>query len=329
MIRLFVHIMLIVGVNILLGVSYCMTVQRDRLPDRWETLGTLFLIGHSEHHNNVFLGSSYSFSFSRCAGAHQRFEYALQEPFHNLSTPGSGVLPAKLFLEQYFARGNTARDVIYFADAPFFYSRLGNENWGTLEHQPFEIGFLFSCIRNRVEFFRLFRYVRRKFSLQWVVDQPLKLPCGTRISAEVVKRRKRSPAGQFTARRNAGYYDEGIRETRLRHYVSQLESLVLTAQEHGARITIAVLPILYEHEPGDRLFLAYLQKLTGETGANFANFTGAMQDPRYFHDMTHMNERGAAHFAREYLAPQLLHQNPDPHDSHAVKHPDSAGQPIR
>ncbi len=305
MTRLFINTTLLLTINIVLGAAYCVQIQRDRSPERWETLGTLFLIGSDEHHENVFLGSSYSFAFSRCAGAHQRVEHALQEPFLNLSTPGGGVLPAKIFLEQYFDRGNTARDVVYFADVPFFYSRLGNEHWITLVHQPLDVPFLISCIKNGEDTISLYRYFRQKFTLKWLVDRPLALPCGPHLPESAVSLAEPAIETRYAGLQKSGYYDEGLREERLVHYMRKLEDMIENTQAHGARVTIVVLPTMPLREPGERLFTWHLQEIAKRTGVTISDLAGQMREPEFFTDLSHLNERGVVHLARNYLAPLL------------------------
>ncbi len=302
MVGLYLRAILILTINVTVGTSFCYWIQQGRSPERWESEGTLFFIGSNTIHNTLFMGSSRGFAFSKCPGVHQRVESELQRPILNLSTPANGVLPAKLYLEHFFARGNTTREIVYFAEAPLFLNDSFNEDMAKLEVQPFDLAFLYRCIRNNVEPERLVWYVRSKFGWDWIQFRPLRPNCETRVLESSTHTFHRQ-----TKRRNRGLYAfGGVEPEKFELRIEYLSQMIQLANRHNARLRIVVLPTLLTSQPGKKFLATELSQFEKDgSTTTFDDFSEAMQEPKYFTDMDHMNERGCTYFAGHYLAPIL------------------------
>jgi hypothetical protein len=61
-------------------------------------------------------------------------------------------------------------------------------------------------------------------------------------------------------------------------------------------------PLLFrQSQPKDSIFEAELQRLLAERGIRFADFSDALDEPKFYFDTDHLNRAGATEFVSRHL----------------------------
>src|SRR5690606_36410579 len=105
----------------------------------WETDARLLNMPSNASRDYVFLGSSHAYLLSRFRDNAEQTESILGGRVENLAMPsGGGLRPARLYLEEFLARGNRTREVIYFLDPFVFYSPGPNDQHKFVYFEPLQ-----------------------------------------------------------------------------------------------------------------------------------------------------------------------------------------------
>ena len=170
------HACILAAINVLLGLLV-LQVHDGRLHyTPWETDSVLLCMPEDTAYDLVVLGASHAYLLSRFEEHHAMMEETLGMRTFNMAMPsGGGVLPARLYLETFLERGNTARHAVYFLDPFVFFSPACNEAHKLVYFEPFQFRFFWKLLRNGYPVRRLFTYLQSKFTYAWLFQpaQPL------------------------------------------------------------------------------------------------------------------------------------------------------------
>ena len=215
----------------------------------------------------------------------------------NLGATGTGPLYNRFVLER-FLRQRRAANVLYVADAFAFHSAQWNEerfaDAKLLARTPWDLelavalgGYVrdegvswrawlaytsgFAKINNADRFQRDAWEGEAQFENAW------------RPSASAVKKR-------------VGYlYPDGTPEAARARYLAQLQRLVATGREAGARVVVVKPPVPASYRaqlPDEAAFDAALAQASAAAGATFLDWSTALPEPRWYFDSDHLNRAG-------------------------------------
>jgi hypothetical protein len=229
----------------------------------------------------------------------------------NLAGPGTGPLYNRFVLEHFLER-RRARNVLYVADGFAFYSRAWNEerfaDAKLLRRTPLEPALAARlwdyAWREGVDPRALLDYVsgfskinnRERFERD-VWEGEAQFEREVRRSATAVKRRI------------AYLYPDPAAEAALARYLEELAAIAALARRSGARLVVVKMPApvqFREQLPGEAVFDAALSRVLSAQQACFADFSAALEAPRFYFDTDHLNRAGLTEFVNAGLKPILL-----------------------
>lgn len=224
----------------------------------------------------------------------------------NLASPGTGPLYNRFVLEE-FLREHHARNVLYVADAFAFYSRAWNEerfaDAKLLARTPFA-----APVAGR-----LWHYARHEG-----VDPRAVLDYASGFSkinnrerfrrdaweGEAQFERTYRPSAAAAKKRLAYLYPEPVSEAALSRYLGQLAAIAGLARDAGARLVVVKppLPEAFRGQlPGEAAFDAALARAVAAQGGCYADFSAALNAPRFYFDTDHLNRAGLTELAERHL----------------------------
>ncbi len=294
MMRLLGRGIILVAMNLGAGLVYVRLLEVHRTFAPWESFSTLHRVPHGEDAAYVILGSSHAARFAGCVGDVSAVQAALGPDGVHLAKTASGVFQQRIFLHEFYVRGNRANTVVYFIDPFVLYSAYWNEAVPLIEFEPIDVTFAWSLFVGGVRPNRLIEYARSKFSLEWYELQPRARRCALE-SVDVVD------AG-LVEKRLAGMYWEGTRPENLARYLKELDWLIELAQSNDSAVILMTTPTLLGSEPDDDVFQAVMGEREQRYGLRFYDFRGVIHEPAMFRDLDHLNTEGVAYFMEEFVA---------------------------
>jgi hypothetical protein len=298
--RLLWRLGLFMVVNVLAGIAVLWAVDAAHAYRPWETDSLLEVMPHDSDVGCVILGTSHAYALSRFRENHRILEEALGMEVFNMGLPAAGgVRPARLFFEEFIARGNRAKNLLYLIEPFVFYAPEANDNHKFVHYEPVRPGFLLRLVRDGYPWRRVFAYVRSKFEAPWLLQQP-----ETMIAHEGMVSTPIDPAR--VEARIATLYWEGQERAAFRRHAPELERIIARAAAAGMRVYLVAPPTLLGHEPGMAVLEDWITTLAGRYTFTWRDHTHAMGAPAYFYDLDHLNTRGVGYYAGQFLAP-LLH----------------------
>lgn len=299
MTRLLVTATMIAGINLSIATTYLHLFKPASPKPPWETSSVLQTMPHHRHVGIVILGTSHARSLSGCSASAEAIENCLETTILNLAKNAAGPMPLRLYTEEFYARGNSADTLIYFADPWAFYNPKWNEEHGFLMDEPLEPRFFAHCITAGRSKRQLFQNARRGFYNR-AFEQHLNESNDCLGHMPNV-----NPA--FIEHRIDHLFDGPPSEKALSRYAEELTKLFSSVRAHNTRIIIATPPTLLGELPGMDAFVHTMESVANNFEAHYFNFTDIMQDPEFFIDHDHLNAHGVAHFAENHLRPALAH----------------------
>ncbi len=292
------------ALNAIAAMTYLNLMQPSQPIPPWKTSSTLRTMPHAEHVDIILLGTSHARNLSGCPASAKAVEESLGTSVLNLAKNGAGPSPLRLYLEEFYARDNSADRLIYFADPWAFYAPKWNEEHGFLMDEPLEPRFFARCVLAGKSPKQLFRYVRYGFIRTAYSEQ-------LTYSNDCFKQLKTiNPS--IVADRIDNLYNGTLSDESLEHYTREFSRLAANALAHGTQLLIVTPPTLLGQLPGMDPFVEAMNALAIECGAHYFNFADIMQEPRFFVDHDHLNAQGVAHFAENYLQPALIESTNQP-----------------
>lgn len=266
----------------------------------WETDSVLLVMPEDKPFGLAILGASHGYLLSRFRENHQILQDTVNRRCFNMAMPtGGGLVPARLYLDTFYDRGNTAEQVVYFLDPFVFYSAGANDAHKFVYFEPFEPRFLWRLIREGYPPRRILTYVRAKFSYAWLTQEPAPLIAHPHALTPA------DVAPERIARRIETLYLEGRQEDIFQRYAPEFLRIAGRCRREGSRFVVIIPPTLLGPEPGAAHVLAWLAEKRAELGFELHNLVNAMPEPRYYYNLDHLNTAGVAHFCQVYLAPIL------------------------
>jgi hypothetical protein len=229
----------------------------------------------------------------------------------NLASPGAGPLYNRFFLE-HFLRKHRARNLLYVVDSFAFASGVWNEDRFAdaklVRATPFEPAIarlLAAYVRNDgVSAQALFDYVAG-FSKVNNRDRFQRDSWEGEAQFERIYR----PSTSAVRKRIAYLYPAPPKDQIMTRYLQDLTRLAEIAQQNGVRVVAVKLPLpaLFRSQlPNETAFDAALAPLLEARRVPLYDFSGEIQDPRYYFDTDHLNRAGLTELMRLKLKSLLL-----------------------
>ncbi len=298
--RFLIRASVLVALNVALAWAVLWAAGAYRSYEQWETDSILYATPKNASFDFVSLGTSRTRIFSEFKDNYDFVAHDLGLRFLNLAIPfGGGILPERLFLENFFERGNRTKAVVLFLD-PFtvFSDRLNREH-RFVYYEPFRVRFLAKLVVNRFPFERIATYVRSKFGRYWFERGPMV----KNRDGRVVDIAHIDPMA-FRKRLN-GLYPEKLDESNFERYMQDVVRIVDMAAKHQSKAYIVLLPTLLGEEPGYAKVMAFLAQCRAQHPFALYDWSKSMQDPKFFADHDHLNYEGFKYLAKNLLQPAL------------------------
>lgn len=266
----------------------------------WETDARLLNMPSNATRDYVLLGSSHAYLLSRFRDNAALTESILGGSVENLAMPsGGGIRPARLYLEEFLARGNQTKHVIYFLDPFVFYSPGPNDQHKFVYFEPLQARFLLRLIGDGYPPRQIFAYGRSKLSYGWFFQkaEPLIAHTGT------VDEASRTP--DRIALRMDSLYMDGLREAYFLRYATELERIMTLCESRDIPLDLVTMPTLLGPEPGDARMREWLTTMAATHLFRSVSFVDAMRDGQWFYNLDHLNTAGVEYFLRTLLEPWL------------------------
>jgi len=277
-----------------------------RLPVE-ETESNIFSVRPNSHYDVVLLGTSRGRVFSR-DGNHDVMEKLLGKSVANLSKGGGGgIMPAELHLDHFFARGNSADQIIYLIDPWVFFAPINNEdNEFFLRDEPFELRILLHLLKDHYPLRRLSAYLQMIPDHDWQEISRYKEPGMAFHTLAAINPEKQAEARE--------YYLKTYKNDDAARYAGYLEKIYRLAQKNGCSLTFIMLPILMDNFPGaDKVDILLRTFVKSKTDVRYYNLIDTMQDRHFFYDHMHFNRTGLTAFCTGVLKPVLTDSDIDIH----------------
>jgi hypothetical protein len=225
----------------------------------------------------------------------------------NLSVVGGGVTVSSLLLEYFLSRHQT-RSVVYVVDSFGFYSAEWNErrlqDRRLFARAPFDPALVALLLRSpaapsiALDYALGFSKInnRDRFAPDTSPDE------GSRFD------RQYRAVAQVDEERLAYLYPAQIDIGTFRNYLTQFEGLISAAQLHGIELIVVKPPIperVRRLIPGEAQFDSTLKGVLDRHGVELDDFSGTVNDARFFQDTDHLNRAGVLEFYHVALAPLL------------------------
>lgn len=250
----------------------------------------------------IFSGTSRTQIMSRFEANHRAMEDGLDANVFSIALPwAGGVKPAYAYLDYCLKQGVRPKALVFCLDPFVLYDEALNENHKFVYFEAFRPGFLYQLIKERFPWRRLFIYVRNKFTLEWLLDEPAPLERFDSMLPGL-------PAKDDIAKRMASLYQAGVKPATFARYAPYVERILQRCADENIAVHIVTLPTLLGPEPGQAEMEQYLQGLHRKYDFTYDNWVDDMQRPEFFFDLDHANTRGVEELVgrfRELLAGQL------------------------
>lgn len=285
--RLLLKILALGLLNAALYALIVTAVESRHAATNWQKPSHFYTIPKDQQFDMVLLGSSEGWAFSR-DGNHHRMENILGMKVFNLSKPGAGLVPAKVYLSYFYKRGNRTKRLVYYLDQWIFYSDKWNEKCYFLDREPIRPGVLPILLENKVHpnvihyyfskklsprhMFHFEKNVRHRDNRRWTV-----------LPTSILKKTVRS------------LYPDKLNSANFEHYSRVFHDIVDMAQRHGAEVTVVLPSAMFTvNVTGSKRnrWLELLERTRRERGVRVYDWRAVLRDGRFFVDPHHLNTDG-------------------------------------
>jgi hypothetical protein len=302
--RFFVKLAAFIAVNAA-GAALFLCVVDSRLHfNQWETDSILLATPTNTELSLLLMGTSRTRILTRVKCNYDCFAREFGSVF-NIAIPfGGGIVPEKIYLDNFYRQGNRAGTILYFIDPFTLFSDEPNRQHRLVYYEPLRPWFLTQLALNEFPMSRILIYVQSKFTTRWCTQTPGDVPRDPHtvqgpLDPEMIRKRVDSL-----------YYD-GLSEEWFTKYAGTLREIMQLARDHKSRLVLAFPPTLLGSQPGELRLLQELTKLRMEYDFEFHDFTEKIKDPSLYSDYDHLNSRGVERFVQEYHKP-ILKQDSSP-----------------
>lgn len=264
---------------------------------QFETDSVLLSMPRGEEVGVLVMGTSRARVLTRVRCNLECLERELGCKVFNIAVPfGGGIVPEKIYLSEFYGRGNRAHTILFFLDPFTMFSPQPNQDHRFVYYEPLRPSMLLAMARSEIPFRRILIYVQSKFTWRWVSQTAGTVPC----DFETVKRK---PDPEKVRQRVESLYFDGLNEGYFQHYAQTLRDILEMAKQRGSRVVIALPPTLLGPQPGADRLMRQLDEFKKSYELEFYDFTGAIMDTELFSDYDHLNSPGVGRFVKEHLAP--------------------------
>lgn len=254
----------------------------------------------------VILGASHAMPLG-FGGFNETMERDTGKRVLNLAAPGTGPLYNRFVLEHFLAQHRTGA-VLYVLDSFAFYSRTWNEDRFAdaklLRRTPFD-----PALARRLFDYSLHEGVDLVAVLDYVSGFS-KINNRERFQPDIwegalqFERAHRPSAAADRKRVEYLYPDAPPDPAAFQRYLGEFAALIDRARESGARVVVVKLPIpsrFHDKLPGESAFDEAVSALLALREVPFHDFSGAMDEPRFYFDTDHLNRVGVTAFFQRHL----------------------------
>ena len=269
---------------------------------QFETDSILLSMPREENVGLLIMGTSRARLLTRVKCNLESLELATGLSTFNIAVPfGGGIVPSKMYLEQFYRRGNSADTILFFLDLFTMYSHQYNRDHRFVYYEPLRPSFLLAMVRNDIPIRRVFIYIQSKFSGRWISQTPLPVHCEYHVIE--------APDPEIARLREESLYPDGVDNEIFAHYAKTLIDILEMAKKDGANVIIAFPPTMLGPQPGSEHLLGLLEQVKADYPVEFHDFTDVITDTALFLDYDHINSYGVELFVEQHLAP-ILRQKP-------------------
>lgn len=254
----------------------------------------------------VILGASHAMPLG-FGGFNETMERETGKRILNLAAPGTGPLYNRFVLDYFLARHRTGA-VLYVLDSFAFYSRAWNEerfaDAKLLRRTPFDAAlarrFFDYSLREGVDLVAVLDYVTG-FSK---INNRDRFQPDIWEGALQFERTHRPSAAADRKRIEYLYPDAPPHPAIFQRYLGDFAALIDRARDSGARVVVVKLPIplrFHDKLPGETAFDEAVSALLALRDVPFHDFSGAMDEPRFYFDTDHLNRAGVTEFFGRHL----------------------------
>lgn len=300
--KLAFKIIMFMALNAACAVMVLVIADRRLHFNQWETDSILISTPRDTAFDYVFLGTSRARLLNRVKANNDLIQSELG-PTMNLALGfGGGIVPEKIFLQNFFREKNTTKTIVYFIDAFTLFSDEPNRMHRLVYYEPLRPWFLTQLVLNDFPFERILIYVQSKFTRRWFTQVPAGAKgddarVETPVIPDLVKRRVES------------MYFDGLNADFFKKYTGTLREIFEIARDNKCRLVLAFPPTLLGAQPGEYQLLQQLAILRKEFTFEFYDFTEKIKNPEFYSDYDHLNSKGVDLFVREHLKPVLDKKN--------------------
>ncbi|MGO9173134.1 MAG: hypothetical protein ACLP7P_14385 [Rhodomicrobium sp.] len=229
----------------------------------------------------------------------------------NLASPGTGPLYNRFVLEA-FVKEHSVKKVLYVADSFAFYSRVWNED----RFSDSKMVRATPLTRNTAEL--LLRYCWRDGvdprSLLDYLTGFSKINNRDRFQKDVWEgepqfdRVYRSSASAIKSRISY-LFPSSDREAAMARYIAQFGKLFDTASQQNVRVAVIKMPAPAAFRaalPNEKAFDEALRGTLAARGIDLKDFSGELDEQRFYFDTDHLNRAGVSELFARYLKALLM-----------------------
>lgn len=269
----------------------------------WESPSVFSTIPRSTHFDYVFMGTSHARYFSVTKPNHEAVERLLGGEMLNIAQNASGPQIQSVYLNYFFARGNSVDTIVYLVD-PW---AVAHDTWNrtyTFQNEPFRPLPALKMVqaglsaRGILGDYVVYNLQGRSFDREQNPFSPLE-----RVEPQP------EPVPEFFIEERARFLNGPWRDLDIDHlqrgHAKYLLEIAELAHEHDATLVFAFPSTLIPPQKVQEQLEEFLREREAEYGYHFFDFSEVISDHRYFNDPDHLNTDGIEHFVAEFLAPAL------------------------
>lgn len=262
------------------------------------------------HYDWLIMGASHAMPLAFDT-AEEEIEAAAGANILNLALQGVGPLYSDVVLERFLA-GHSSAGLIYVVDSFAFRDWQWNEGRladpGLLARTPLDLRLVSRLTRETVA-----GQLPPQALLAYVSGLP-KINDRDRFTRDVWESaalfdRRYRPSQTATAERIGYLFPEGAGDPAvLDRYLDTLLKLLDRAAAAGMIVRVIKMPVpkaFYEQLPEEAAFDAALDARLAMRGISLLDYSGQLQEPRFYFDSDHLGRQGVKAFSEQMLVPLM------------------------
>lgn len=290
---LFIILILIV----LVAGSYLVSKRNFK---NYETESNTLVFGKDKHYDLMFSGISHARNFSRHKN-HLKIESILNQSIINIGQ-GIGTCGANeqyFYLKYFYSKNNSVDRIIYVLSPPMMYSNDLPIASNTFNKEIFDFDFLYQYIlfesENKNQ--RILHYLLSKLNPNWIFHFPFSEDDEPDFLSEIDP--KEVELGFMKANGKTLDQERFIKSSQI------IEEEIKFALEHEIELTLIIPPALFGHWPGHENVDTFAKNMQKKYQISYLDLSESILEPEFYYDHHHLNTKGVAFFAKNYLKEML------------------------